>query len=488
MNRLIGLFVLLLAFQQIAAQETDSLESIVRHDTTSYLTRKNIRQHLFIRLAYTDIPRSRAIARQGLAESIGERDTAAMAAFANFLGVSFWIDGENSDSVFIWLRRSAGWARCAGDEKRQMLATFALANEFNKRDMPDSALVRFLEVLPYFERRQDDKSTGATLLNIALLYKIRSHDGKALEYLFRARECGERSGNDQLLGHVFKVLADYQSDDPSRALDYAGRAVTHFRRAGNIFEESAALAAVGWLQYTLAHNARKGIEQLEKARILSEKHNFRTLIADQNGQLAELYLVTGNYFRAGKCLDTALEAADTTNVILCRRLEERQLSYYIHTGRAEKALALHNRRLERQIHDSRKELLTALSDAEIRYETDKKEARIEMLSRTRSIYMVLLFACCLVVVLLVSVLILRGRYQRQKRLRMEEHLRQMEREQKLQSARALLRGEMKERSRLSRELHDGLGGLLTMVKLALEKLHELPEIPPPKMGRHPGTA
>ena len=65
--------------------------------------------------------------------------------------------------------------------------------------------------------------------------------------------------------------------------------------------------------------------------------------------------------------------------------------------------------------------------------------------------------------LLLGVLYFRRRFNRQK-------IKQLEQEKQLISAQSALDGETAERSRLARDLHDGLGGMLSVVKLNLKDM------------------
>lgn len=51
----------------------------------------------------------------------------------------------------------------------------------------------------------------------------------------------------------------------------------------------------------------------------------------------------------------------------------------------------------------------------------------------------------------------------------QEQIKQLEKEKQLIATQSVLDGETAERSRLARDLHDGLGGMLSVVKLNLEK-------------------
>ena len=61
----------------------------------------------------------------------------------------------------------------------------------------------------------------------------------------------------------------------------------------------------------------------------------------------------------------------------------------------------------------------------------------------------------------------RHRNLRNKQNLAEQRVLQLEQEKQLTATQAVLKGETTERARIARDLHDGLGGMLSVVKLKL---------------------
>ena len=74
--------------------------------------------------------------------------------------------------------------------------------------------------------------------------------------------------------------------------------------------------------------------------------------------------------------------------------------------------------------------------------------------------------------LLLAVLLFRQRLMNQKKKLAEQQVKQLEQEQQLIATKAVLDGETTERSRLARDLHDGLGGMLSAVKFNLHDMKQ----------------
>ena len=108
----------------------------------------------------------------------------------------------------------------------------------------------------------------------------------------------------------------------------------------------------------------------------------------------------------------------------------------------------------------------------VSYETEKKEISIVSLKKEKELYFWLGATGITMSILVLLMLLFRQRIIRQKKELAEQRISELEREKQLVAAESLLNGENHERGRLSKELHDGLGGLLTMAKLDLSQLKE----------------
>jgi signal transduction histidine kinase len=112
-----------------------------------------------------------------------------------------------------------------------------------------------------------------------------------------------------------------------------------------------------------------------------------------------------------------------------------------------------------------------------KYETEKKELKISVLEEERRLMIWLSIAggAVLLLALAVSLFLWRWTVQKkrlaeQQKQLAEQQIKQLEQEKQLIATQALLDGETHERARLARDLHDGLGGILTGVKLQLQEM------------------
>ena len=113
------------------------------------------------------------------------------------------------------------------------------------------------------------------------------------------------------------------------------------------------------------------------------------------------------------------------------------------------------------------EVANAAADLEKKYETGKKEAQIALQAasiKQKNIINYILIGSA--IGLLVIILLIYLNYRNKQQLQ-QQRISELETEKQLLATQSLLKGQEDERSRLAKDLHDGLGGLLSGVKLQL---------------------
>ena len=108
-----------------------------------------------------------------------------------------------------------------------------------------------------------------------------------------------------------------------------------------------------------------------------------------------------------------------------------------------------------------------IAEKETRYQTAQKEkelAQKQLLLEKSRRYIVYALAFSVVVLLMAALIFL---YYRNKRRLHQSQLQSLQKEKEIQLLQALMQGEEKERSRIARDLHDGVAGMLAAVKMHL---------------------
>ncbi len=116
------------------------------------------------------------------------------------------------------------------------------------------------------------------------------------------------------------------------------------------------------------------------------------------------------------------------------------------------------------------ELVRSASELEKKYESEKKDQQIilqqSQLQRRRILNYVLVGSA----VTLLLIALLSYRSYRQKQKLHQQRISELEKEKQLTATEAVLKGEEQERTRLAKDLHDGLGGMLSGIKFSLNMM------------------
>jgi len=145
---------------------------------------------------------------------------------------------------------------------------------------------------------------------------------------------------------------------------------------------------------------------------------------------------------------------------------------YTSLGKPEPAIGYfvrYQKEIDSQVNEKYQQ---SISEMEVRYQTAKKELTIQTLQAKKRVVTFAALSAVLLLLLIVIALIFREKNITAKKKIAEQKIVQLEKEKQLIATQSLLAGEEIERSRLAGDLHDGLGGLLTGVKLKLSSMKE----------------
>ena len=115
-------------------------------------------------------------------------------------------------------------------------------------------------------------------------------------------------------------------------------------------------------------------------------------------------------------------------------------------------------------------VLKSTADLEKKYETEKKDNQIKLQQAKIKRKSTLIYILVGGAVALVMVSFLSYRNYRQKQKLQQQRIYELETEKKLAATEAVLRGEEQERTRLAKDLHDGLGGMLSGIKYSFQTM------------------
>ncbi len=334
-----------------------------------------------------------------------------------------------------------------------------MGNLYNIQDKAHLAIHYYQLALPIFEKYDWKESQVILYYNIGELYGQMDNLDEAERNYQKAIEKGVASGDSLMMAIPKKGLVGvyFNRGEHDKALRTVNEVLAYYKAHRK--EEPADYA------YMLAMKARillmEGHEDVAKAKACIEE----ALPYIDNSQImfdgvGTIYMAACEVAMAEKqwqkALDYGLKSVhpDSTATVADKGGYMLLAQIYTELGQKEKA-----REYSQKVYDMMSRYATdhyqsGLSQMEVLYETEKKEAQIAKLASERRQQQWLLG---LAVALLALAIALMVYFQLANR-----------RQKALLAARVALETEAKERHILSRDLHDSLGGMLSLLRLKIE--------------------
>ncbi len=350
----------------------------------------------------------------------------------------------------------------------------------------------YIEAVKYYSNalRVLDSIKNRTILpktynNIANIYSFLKDFEKAEFY---ARECikiSKEINDDQVISAGCITLADAlieqgKYEEVPKTID----------EAFQIASKSNNLYILMLCNYNLANyygyfrkDYPKAINQLMGALKYSKELGSQWEEARVLTNMAEFYYLADKVDSAGIVAIQALEKIKPYQAI---DLEQRALMVLAkcEAGRSNFKKAYEYLNRSQQLKDtvfseSNKRHINYLESL---YQSERKDNEIKQLETGKKIRNYVMIFMAILIILLGSTAFFLIKNLKQRKILAEQKVKQLEQEKQLTATHALLEGETSERVRLSRDLHDGLGGMLSVVKLKIANMKGNVTIPEEYVG------
>jgi len=248
------------------------------------------------------------------------------------------------------------------------------------------------------------------------------------------------------IGHY--TLGDYllSREEYVDAIAQFNSALRYAQKLSNKYDESSTIEDIGDA-YTEQKKYDVASEQYLLALSLAKEINAAALERNIYGSLSSIEVSRGNYRKANEYLSKKEDAI-----------------YQIFDEEDQKQINFLNAKYESEKKETEIRRLTY-------------EEKIQSLEMERRRILIYVLSAFLVLLAVAFFFVLRYYQSRKKIIEQnnqiqKQKIRELEKEKQLVAVRYALQGEEKERSRLARDLHDGLGGLLSGAKMALGSFKE----------------
>lgn len=382
--------------------------------------------------------------------------------------------------------KSVELAKEFGDPERLSACLGNVAGSYTMLDQSEKAIDIYLQVLPLFEKLPKSTNYAVTNENLSVLYNEIKQYEKAKRHGLIAidtyRELKHEAGLANALNNLAVVCIDIAQYDEAATLLAECESIA--RRTNNqLMLMSTALNQSSIAIYLGNYEGLK--KNCETALTYARK------FGDKISEVIALRGLAIYYFNIDKPVEAERYARESLDLAL-------RVDAVKHIGKAYSVLAeiailrkdfRANTKYSIKSDSIRDELLNEsvasnVQMIEARYEAEKREQRIRELQqegeiKDLSLERNKLFNVVLIGSLITLVLIgLLARYNyQQKRILLtkenqlkEVHIARLESEKQLLAGEAVIKGQEEERGRLAKDLHDGLGGMLSGVKFSLANM------------------
>ncbi len=394
-----------------------------------------------------------------------------------------------------------------------------LGESYSLEGNTDSAMIYMEKNLKFTRQINDSLQIGIALLNIGALYRELSEYEKALSYSLEGKAIFERKKDASLSSQVNDALQIlyYSRTEYDKAITYGIEAVAQARKQTDPILLLKPLINLS-LSYTAKQNYEVSNKLLNEALELGKPMQNPRVDAVIMQNLGEIALKNYNIPLAEqyvtKCLAIYKEIGDLESQSICLRglsvcyLQSRNFSKALQY--ADSALAINRKNgyikeeaailreislinyamgdiKEGYLNDDKSNLILEdlikkitseqSANLEKKYETAKKEGEIIKLQNEKKIQELTIQKKNQLNYLLMSgalislaLFLLAYRNYKQKQNLQAQRISELEKEKQLLATEAVLKGESQERTRLAKDLHDGLGGMLSGIKFSLNTM------------------
>jgi signal transduction histidine kinase len=412
-------------------------------------------------------------ARQGIPFAQKTKDYKTLARLYDFSILAFSFKSE-FDSALVYLDKNTEIARLLNDKTIEGENCFGYGYVYARQGKYVTALDYYFKHLDFAEKNGVSRP-DLMVRNYGNIGEINRHlhnYEQAIYWLERGiryakeHDCDIASKNHEdnfrtkscylQLGTVY-----YEIGQPDKALEYILQ--TDCAKARTI-EDSYGLTTLARICLK-EKDFEKALEYAVDALKPALSINDRQACVNVWTTFSEIYSAMGDYRRAEM---EAMQAwqADTANIDDNRAVTYLLAQAHLHLGNTERADYFLRKNAELNKLYSEKSMHIALSDMEIKYHIDEKNLHITHLEKDKkNLYLLLMVGS---IVLLLAIVALFSIY-----IVIKQRRCLAEKEKELAASDAALIAEAKERTRIGRDLHDSLGGMLSAVRLNLGNIEQL---------------
>ncbi len=387
-----------------------------------------------------------------------------------------------------------------GDSLKLANALYQMGVIYSYQGDYEKSLRTYMRILNIYEHSGDMFMEATTLNSIGIIFKDMGNYDLAIEKYQEAYDIfnsldAKIDMADCLhnLGNVYALRKEYPE-----ALNYYNQSLMYDEELDNEWGIAYQLESIGLVYQEMGQFSQALSYQIRSLEI-REKLKQKKETASSLNKVGRIYMKLGSFDKAITFFNRSLEIASTINVKPGQRDAYLNLAD-IHYEKEDYKKAYEYQLLYNEAEDSlfHEEMVRQINELRIRYETEKKEQEIIVLNQEQEIQKAqilqqktlkdsfiigFIFLAIFIIVILVNhrqKLKSREIITRKNEELNRQKIIELEKNQKLYALDAMITGQDVERKRIARDLHDGLGALLSTVQMhfssienEIKKIHQL---------------
>lgn len=345
----------------------------------------------------------------------------------------------------------------------------------------ENAQANYQNAINAYEKKNDSAGISFIYMNMAYIFIDYQDWTNAAVSLQRSLKFMGAGGNKSRQGMTFSTLADVYSKTGNEK-----EAIIYLNKSDSLlqFYKTVECYLLNYLAKGQFYYYKRQFDDALKYSIpainYARQWNDSSFVVTALELTARIYRGKKDYRQASAYLSAGIAIADRFNYMALRKVNLiEQKNLYTETKQYQKALLASEQLIS--INDSLDKLMNnnrrIINDAS--YESDKKEKKISTLEQENELQLLRIkqknYFNYFLLGSIISVLIfslLSYRNYRQKQKLQQQRINELETREQLTATEAVLKGEEQERTRMSRDLHDGLGGLLSGIKFSFQHIKQ----------------
>ncbi len=393
-------------------------------------------------------------------------------------------------------RKALAIAEKTGNIYFQVQALNNIGVVYRRIDDNSKALFFHIKALKLAEEINDVKNICIAYNSIGNIYFSLAKYNEAIMYFEKALPLEKKRGN--LLGvsiNLDNIGSVYEAlGNNDKALNNYKNSLYYDLAIKNKAGEGICYNAIGNI-YLKKKLYKLAIFYFNKSLEISKGTGDLIYVASSYTSIANTYLQVKDYGRAIEAFQKGLEIA-----VKIGSKSQISIAYdglsQCYQGKSDfnKALKFYQESVIYNDSILNEQNLQQIAHLEAEYDKEKKSQQIKLLEKDKRaailyklITTILFVAFFISVIIGIVVILQRRRIITQELNIKEQKIIDLEKERLLVATKSVLKGEEIERGRLARELHDGLGGLLSGIKLSFNNIKENIRVSPEHEGNFSKT-